>query len=70
MPKMMRHFLGLGTASTLGRSSICVMPALSQFIGDELGKEASVSKGKVEAHEFREKLRQMNKGKGAGKGDE
>ena len=61
-------FMGLGTAATTGRQSIMVMPELSSFIGEELAKEAAISKGKLKAHELREGLRKMhdpknNKGK-------
>ena len=63
-------FLGLGTASSFGRSAVCVMPSLSEYIGEELAREAAVSKGKVKAHEFREKLRLLNKGAGKGKKDQ
>ena len=37
-----------------------VMPELSAFIGEELAKEAAISKGKLKAHEPREGLRKMN----------
>ena len=59
-------FLGLGTASAFGRSAICVMPSLSQYIGEELARKAAVSKGNVKAHEFREKPKAINKGGGGG----
>eukprot|EP00973_Karenia_brevis_P076302 10597721-Karenia_brevis.AAC.1 len=39
-------FLGLGSSSSFGRQSICVMLELSEYIGEELQKEASISKGK------------------------
>ena len=56
-------FMGLGTSSTAGRLSVMVMPELSAFIGEELAKEAAVSKGRVKALELRESLRKINTGK-------
>ena len=53
-------FMGLGTAATAGRLSVMVMPELSTFIGEELAKEAAVSKGRIKAHELREGLRRIN----------
>ena len=65
-------FMGLGTAATAGRLSIMVMPELSTYIGEELAKEAAISKGKIKAHELREGLRKMNNPKhgNKGKGDD
>ena len=57
-------FLGLGTAATAGRTAIMVMPALTSFIGEELAKEAAVTKGKVKAHELRAQIRKLHGGKG------
>jgi hypothetical protein len=59
-------FLGLGTASSFGRLSVCVMPALSEYIGTELGKEAAISKGMVRAHQLREDIKKLNGGGGGG----
>jgi hypothetical protein len=59
-------FLGLGTASMAGRMAVCVMPALAEFIGEELAKEASVAKGKVKAHELRLQLKKLSGKKGGG----
>ena len=59
--------MGLGTAVTSGRLSIMLMPELSTFIGEELAKEAAVSKGKLKAHELREGLRRMSNPKGEDK---
>eukprot|EP00973_Karenia_brevis_P044181 6121031-Karenia_brevis.AAC.1 len=39
-------FLGLGAASSFGRQAVCVMPELSEHIGEELAKEAAITKGK------------------------
>ena len=60
-------FLGLGTASSFGRLLVCVMPALSEYIGTELGKEAAVSKGMVRAHQLREGMKKLNGGGGGKK---
>ena len=60
-------FLGLGSASSFGRLAVCVMPALSEYIGNELGKEAAISKGKVKAHQLREDIKKMNQTGGGGK---
>ena len=60
-------FLGLGSATMAGRSALMVMPALTSFIGEELAKEAAVSKGRVKAHELREQIRKINNPKGGGK---
>ena len=60
-------FMGLGTEATSGQLSIMVMPDLSTFIGEELAKEAAVSKGKLKAQELREGLRRMNNPKGKDK---
>ena len=56
--------MGLGTAATAGRTAIMVMPALTSFIGEELAKEAAVTKGKVKAHELRAQIRKLHGGKG------
>ena len=61
-------FLGLGTHCQVGRGAICVMPELSNFIGEELAKEAAVSKGRVKAHELRLQLRKLQKPGGGGGG--
>ncbi len=37
-------------------------PELSAHIGEELAKEAAISKGKVKAHELREQIKKL-KGK-------
>lgn len=50
-------FLGLGNASSFGRQCVCVMPELSSFIGEELAKEAAISKGRVKAHELRQQMK-------------
>ena len=50
-------FLGLGSGSTHGRQSVMVMPALAEFIGNELAKEAAITKGKVKAHELRAQVK-------------
>ena len=55
-------FLGLGPGSSFGRQSICVMPELSTFIGEELLKEARITKGRVKAHELREQVKKLSKG--------
>jgi hypothetical protein len=55
-------FLGLGPGSSFGRQSICVMPELSTFIGEELLKEAQITKGRVKAHELREQVKKLAKG--------
>ena len=60
-------FLGLGTASSFGRVSVCAMPALSEYIGAELGKEAAISKGMVRAHQLREDMKKLNGGGGGKK---
>ena len=59
-------FLGLGTASGAGRNGLMVMPALTSFIGEELSREAAITKGKVKAHELRAQLKKLNAGKKAG----
>ena len=62
-------FLGLGPGASFGRSAICVCPELSEYIGEELAKEAAITKGKVKAVELREQVRKMNgnkKGSGGG----
>ena len=62
-------FLGLGAASSFGKQSVCVMPELSEYIGEELAKEAAITKGKVKAYELREQVKKLAKGgrKGDGK---
>ena len=50
-------FLGLGTAAMAGHFAIAVMPALAEFIGAELQKEADINKGRLKAFEYRQKLR-------------
>ena len=52
--------MGPGTAATSGRLSIMVMLELSTSIGEELAKEAAISKGKIKEHELREGLRKIN----------
>jgi hypothetical protein len=42
------------------------MPALAEFIGEELGREAAIAKGKVKAHEMRQQLRKLGGGGGGG----
>ena len=49
--------LGLGSPSIVGRSSTCVMPALSTYIGEELAKKAAHAKGRIKAYEMRAKMR-------------
>ena len=61
--------MGLGPGASFGRSAICVCPELSEYIGEELAKEAAITKGKVKAVELREQVRKMNgnkKGSGGG----
>ncbi len=55
-------FLGLGAGSAHGRQSVMVMPALSEHIGNELAKEAAITKGKVKAHELRAQVKKMTSG--------
>ncbi len=50
-------FLDLGTQAMVGRMAVRVMPALAEFIGGELAKEAAVTKGRVKAHELRQQMR-------------
>ena len=50
-------FMGLGAGTAVGRLSVMVMPALSTYIGEELAKEAAVTKGRVKAHELRESIK-------------
>ena len=57
-------YLGLGLHSAFGRHSICVMPQLSMFVGEELAREAVITKGKVKAHELREQMKKLAKGRG------
>ena len=56
-------FLGLGAGSTHGRQSVMVMPLLAEHIGNELAREAAITKGKVKAHELRAQVKKMNDGK-------
>ena len=63
-------FMGLGTGTAVGRMSVMVMPQLSAYIGEELAKEAAVTKGRVKAHELRASLQKINGGKGKAKGDD
>jgi hypothetical protein len=42
------------------------MPELSTFIGEELMKEAQITKGRVKAHELRETVKKLSKGDGRG----
>ena len=53
-------YLGLGSSSTHGRLSVMVMPALSEHIGNELAREAAITKGKVKAHELRAQVKKLN----------
>ena len=39
--------LGHCNIAMAGRTSVMVMPALADFIGEELAKEAAVTKGKI-----------------------
>ena len=55
-------FLGLGSASLIGKGSVIVMPELSAYIGEELAKESAILKGKVKAQELRDKIRPNPKG--------
>ena len=50
-------FLGLGTAAMAGRYAIAVMPALAEFIGEELQKEANINKGRLKAFEYWQKFK-------------
>ena len=64
-------FLGLGTYSMAGRNAVCVMmPALAEYIGEELNREASISKGKVKAHQLRLELKKLSHGPGKGHKDD
>ena len=63
-------FLGLGTHSMAGRNTVCVMPALAEYIGEELNREASISKGKVKAHQLRLELKKLSHGPGKGHKDD
>jgi len=56
-------FLGLGLHSSHGRHAICMMPELSAHVGDELAKEAAITKGRLKAHEMREQVKKLAKGK-------
>eukprot|EP00972_Heterocapsa_arctica_P083138 12251675-Heterocapsa_arctica.AAC.1 len=44
------------------------MPELSSFIGEELMKEAQITKGRVKAYELRETVKKLSKGDGRGGG--
>ena len=57
-------FLGLGAHSNHGRLAVCVMPALAEYIGEELAKEAAITKGRVKAHELRQQVRNLSKASG------
>ena len=63
-------FLGLGTHSMAGRNTVCVMPALAEYIGEELNREASISTGKVKAHQLRLELKKLSHGPGKGHKDD
>ena len=52
-------FLGLGSSAMAGRGAVMVMPELSAHIGEELAEEAAISKGKIKAHELRQKLKSI-----------
>ena len=52
----MRKYLGLGPNASFGKSAICICPELLAHVGDELQREATVTKGKVKAIELREQL--------------
>ncbi len=52
-------YLGLGPGASLGRSSVCACPRLATYIGEELTKEAAISKGKIKSHELREQMRKL-----------
>jgi hypothetical protein len=60
--------LGLGTHALEGRSALIVMPALSEYVGEELAKEAAITKGVVKAHELRLQAIALQSGRGAGRG--
>ena len=60
-------YLGLGLHRSYDKQAVCVMPQLSEFVGDELGKEAAITKGKVKAHQLREEMRKLAKGAGKNK---
>ena len=62
-------YLGLGMNSSYGKNMICMMPALSAFVGDELSKEAAISKGKVKAHQLRAEMQKLSKEKGKREGE-
>ncbi len=42
-------YLGLGPGASFGRSSVCVSLHLATYIGEELTKEAAISKGKLDS---------------------
>ena len=63
-------FMGLGGALAIGRCSVTGMPDLSQYVGEELAKEAAVTKGRVTAHELRESLKNFSGGEGTKKEQE
>ena len=54
--------LGLGCASSFDRSAVIVMSDLSEWIGEELRREAAVRKGTVKAHELRQQLHKLRDG--------
>ena len=63
-------FLGLGTHSMAGRNAVCETPVLAEYIGEELNREASISKGKVKAHQLRLELKKLSQGPGKGHKDD
>ncbi len=63
-------FLGLGAAAMVGRVAVCVMPELAEHFGAELAKGASISKGRVKAHELRQQLNGMHSKKDGKAADE
>ncbi len=48
--------------SSYGRQAVCVVPELSNYVGEELSKEAAITKGKLKAHEMREQVKKLSKG--------
>ena len=59
-------YLGLGPGASFGRAALCVCPELSEYIGEELAREAAISKGRVKAVELRQQIKKLNVG---GKGN-
>ena len=43
---------------------MCVMPQLSEFVRDELDKEAATTEGKVKAHQLHAEVNKLAKGTG------